>query len=55
MRPAPADSISRTAGVRLDHTQAALAELAGRDLVAPAGQGWRLARHPGEEGSSRLT
>ena len=51
VRPAPADAISRTAGVRLDHTQAALAELVGRELVAVAGRGWRLARHPGEEGS----
>lgn len=46
VRPAPADSISRTAGVRLEHTQAALTELAGRGLVAPVGQGWRLARRP---------
>jgi DNA processing protein len=46
-RPAPADSISRTAGVGPDHTHAALTVLARKGLVAPVGQGWRLARRPG--------
>lgn len=46
VRPAAADSISRVAGVRLEHTLVTLAELAGHDLVVPAGRGWRLARHP---------
>ena len=56
VRPAPADSISRTAGVRLEDTRAALAELVGHDLVAPAGQGWRLARRRGRaESGPNLT
>jgi DNA processing protein len=49
MRPAAADSISRTSGVRLEDTQTALAELDRLGLVVPRGQGWRLARRPGEE------
>jgi DNA processing protein len=48
-RPAPADSISRTAGVAPDHTTAALTELARQGLVAPVGRGWRLARRRGKE------
>jgi DNA processing protein len=48
VRPAPADSISRTSGVGPDHTHAALTELARKGLVAPVGKGWRLARRPGE-------
>lgn len=49
VRPVPADSISRTSGVRLDDTRAALAELEGRGLVVAAGRGWRLARRPEAE------
>jgi DNA processing protein len=47
-RPVPADSISRTAGVRLEHTLEALVELDRQALVVRAGRGWRLARRPGE-------
>jgi DNA processing protein len=48
VRPAPADSIARTAGVLLEHAREALTELARLDLVASAGQGWRLSRPTGE-------
>jgi hypothetical protein len=49
VRAAPADSISRIAGVRLEQTQESLAELARGGLVTAVGRGWRLARRQGEE------
>jgi DNA processing protein len=49
VRAAGVDSIARVAGLGAAEVAAALQELAGGDLVQPDGDGWRLARRPGEE------
>jgi DNA processing protein len=43
VRPAPADSIARTAGLSVTQVTSALDELAGRGLVDRLPTGWRLA------------
>jgi DNA processing protein len=41
-RPAPAERIARTAGMRLDAVVAALAALAAHDLVGQTAEGWSM-------------
>ena len=42
-RPAPSDSIARTAGLGVVEVRSALDSLAGRGLVVQLPTGWRLA------------
>jgi DNA processing protein len=42
VRPAPAERIARTAGMRLDAVSAALAALAAQDLVGQTADGWSM-------------
>jgi DNA processing protein len=42
IRPAPAERIARTAGMRLDAVTAALAALAAQDLVGQTAAGWSM-------------
>jgi DNA processing protein len=49
VRAAGVESIARVAGLGATEVAAALGELAGGDLVHRDGDGWRLARRPGQE------
>jgi DNA processing protein len=49
VRAAGVESIARVAGLGATEVAAALEELAGGDLVHQDGDGWRLARRPGQE------
>ncbi len=49
VRPAPSDSIARTAGLGVVEVRSALEALARRELVVPTDTGWRLADGAGRE------